>query len=150
MLKKQKLLQHILRDVLPLLSRVFLYGYITLYYFLTVFHGRVEKSFVTSGNRTQYVVNMLTSFKSTFEIPDRMKIRLADSACLCNQLSVGKEFLFMGRVKDKGDGKARMTLSRKSFVQRWDDSLYAAIDYVKPQCKSPLMEFKINKTTSEL
>lgn len=56
----------------------------------------------------------------------------------------------MGRVKNKGSGKARMTLSKRSFVRLWNNSLDAVIDYVKTQCKKPFMELKMNKTSSKL
>ncbi|KAK3732911.1 hypothetical protein QZH41_012668, partial [Actinostola sp. cb2023] len=112
-----------------------------------VFRGRVLSSYETSANRTHFLVALVTTFKSAFEIPDKITTRLAYNACLCTQLSVGQDYLIVGRVKKNRKGKSRMILTRKSFIQDWQDSLYEKIDHMKAQCGNPVLELTLEKLT---
>jgi hypothetical protein len=52
----------------------------------------------------------------------------------------GKDFLIMGRVKSNKKGKARIILTKKSFVQEWNSGLNKKIGNFRTKCGVPVLQ----------
>jgi hypothetical protein len=86
-----------------------------------------------------YYANLITTYKTTTELPNEVLIRVAGEECPCPRLLAGVEYLMIGKTKNTLTGKSRMTLTVESFVKEWSDQFDKEIDAVKMKCGLPVL-----------
>lgn len=111
--------------------------------------ARVNK-YRKATNRTMFYAHVITTYKTTIEMPIEALLRVPGEKCPCPRLVPGVEYLMIGKTKKTLNGKTRLTLNVESFYAAWRDEFEKEINTTKTRCGLPVVTSQLNGKESNL